>query len=463
MHPFYWNRNFEIGILAVDQQHRMLLDLINDLAQAVSGGAHLPEVNRLTDSLMTYAVQHFAEEEQLLARAPMSREDKVAHRGAHRAFVEKVQQLVQREDLLEPEIIQGVLEFLTTWLVSHILGVDRKLALALHLIPESGEQRPSLVDVSPVERILLGALTETEGRFRLLSDHTPSLIWVSDALGQRGFFNRAWCELLGKDLDAVHQTWADHLHPEDKVPYGNFQASLITDPRPDQMEFRLRDRDGHDRWFFEKTLPRRSANGTFMGLIASAIDVTSLKDAERLLTRANGELEQEVSRRTAQLELLMMTDPLTGVGNRRQLMARLETETDRARRYQRDLSVLFIDLDHFKRVNDTLGHPVGDQVLVAVAGHLMAQVRGADSIGRIGGEEFVILLPDTQLEPARVAAERWLSAVATLSIPGLTWPMTASAGVAQYQDGDTAETLLARCDRALYRAKADGRACVRVG
>ena len=463
MQPFYWNRNFEIGIATVDQQHHMLLDLINGLAEAIGGGAHLPEVHQLTDSLMTYAVQHFSEEEQILARAPMADEDKRAHRGAHRAFVEKVRALVQREDLLEPEIIQGVMDFLTTWLVSHILGVDRKMALALELIPEAGEQRASLVDVSPVERILLGALTETERRFRLLSDDTPSLIWVSDALGQRGFFNRAWSELLGKDMEAVHTGWTDHLHPEDKAPYLAFQASLAADPRPGETEFRLRDLQGHDRWFFEKTLPRRSGDGTFMGMIASATDVTTLKDAEALLTHANEALEKEVTRRTAQLELLMMTDPLTGVGNRRQLMARLEAEVERSHRYQRELAVLFIDLDHFKRVNDTFGHPVGDQVLVAVAQHLLAQIRVADAIGRVGGEEFVILLPDTQLEPARIAAERWLAAVATLSIPGLSWPMTASAGVAQYRSGDTAETLLARCDRALYQAKAEGRACVRVG
>ena len=463
MQPFYWNRNFEIGIPSVDQQHHMLLDLINGLAEAISGGAHLPEVQELTDALMTYAVQHFSEEEQLLARAPMAEEDKRAHRAAHRAFVEKVRQLVQREDLMQPEIVQAVMTFLTTWLVSHILGVDRKLALAMELIPQAGEERSSIVDVSPVEQILLGALTETERRFRLLSDDTPALIWVSDAMGQRGFFNRAWSELLGRDMEAVYASWADHLHPEDKGPYLDFQASLIADPRPGQMEFRLRDRDGQHRWFFEKTLPRHASDGTFMGLIASATDVTTLKDAERLLTRANEELESEVSRRTAQLELLMLTDPLTGVGNRRQLMGRLEAETERARLYQRDLTVLFIDLDHFKRVNDTFGHPVGDQVLVAVARHLMEQIRVADSIGRVGGEEFVILLPDTQLEAARVAAERWLSTVATLSIPGLSWPMTASAGVAQFREGDTGESLLARCDRALYQAKADGRACVRIG
>lgn len=460
MQPFYWNRNFEIGLPSVDQQHQMLVELINDLAQAIEGGAQLPEVHQLTEALMSYAVNHFSEEEQFLAQAPLPEAEKVRHRAAHRSFVEKVQQQTQREDLLEAEVAQGTLEFLTTWLVSHILGSDRKIALALHLIQDSTEPS-SILEVSPVERILLGALTETERRFRLLSDNTPSLIWVADAAGKRGFLNRAWTDFLGQHVESALDQWVDHVHAEDRAAYLKLLSSLIENPRPGQAEFRLRDQGGQDRWFFEKILPRRAPDGSFLGLIASATDVTSLKEAEILLSQANEGLEQEVARRTAQLEQMMLTDPLTGVGNRRQLMTQLEAETERARRYQRELSVLFVDLDHFKRINDSCGHAVGDKVLVAVAGYLKDAIRTSDLVGRFGGEEFVILLPDTPVNSARAAAERWLSGLPALEIPGMTWPVTASGGVSQFQSGDTAESLLARCDSALYTAKADGRACVR--
>lgn len=462
MQPFYWNRNFEIGIASVDRQHHQLVDLVNGLAEAMGADRPLPEIRTLTEVLMAYAVEHFTEEEALLAEAPMAELEKELHRAAHRGFVEKVQSLVQRPDLLQADIAQGVLDFLTTWLISHILGTDRKIAMALQLVPADPDQGSSLA-VSPVERILLGALTETERRFRLLSDNTPSLIWVSDAEGVRGFLNRAWSDFLGRDMDDHPDRWEDHVHPGDLPGYLQLLESLITDPRTAQAEYRLRNRDGHDRWFFELILPRRAPDGTFLGLIASATDVTSLKEAEQLLASANEHLEQEVARRTAQLEHLMRTDPLTGVGNRRHLVERLEVEVERSRRYQHRLSVLFMDLDHFKRVNDSCGHPVGDLVLAAAAGHLRAKIRASDVLGRFGGEEFVVLMPDTPLDQARVAAERWLAGLPELEIPEVPWPITASGGVAEFQIGDTADSLLSRCDEALYRAKAEGRACVRVG
>lgn len=461
MQPFYWNRNFEIGIASVDQQHRVLVDLINDLGEAMDAGVKLPKVHQLVEALMNYAVDHFSEEERLLAETPLPEAEKELHRAAHRSFVEMVQQQAQREDLLEAEVAQSILDFLTTWLVSHILGSDRKIAMAMQLIPDSRD-RSAILEVSPVERILLGALTETERRFRLLSDNTPSLIWVSDSTGKRGYLNRAWSDFLGQNMDGAIERWVDHIHPEDLATYQELLVSLTANPQPGQAEFRLRNQVGQYHWFFEKILPRRAADGTFMGLIASASDVTSLKEAEILLSQANEGLEQEVTRRTAQLEQMMLTDPLTGVGNRRQLMTHLEAETDRAYRYQRDLSVLFIDLDHFKRINDTCGHPVGDRVLISVAGYMKEAIRTSDTLGRIGGEEFVVLLPDTAVESARVAAERWLSGLPAMEIPGLTWPVTASGGVSQFQHGDTPESLLTRCDSALYQAKADGRACVRV-
>ncbi len=462
MQPFYWNRNFEIGIPSIDRQHYRLVELINALGEAMALGRSLPKIHELTEALTAYAVEHFTDEELLLAEAPMAESEKELHLAAHRSFVEKAQALAHRSDLAQAEVAQSVLEFLTTWLVVHILGTDRKIALALNLIP--GQTEPgAILEVSSVERILLGALTETERRFRLLSDNTPSLIWVSDVAGKRGFFNQAWADFLGHDLESLHQHWKDYVHPEDLPPYLALLESLFANPRPANAEFRLRNREGHDRWFFERILPRRAPDETCLGFIASATDVTSLKDAELLLSHANEDLEKEVARRTAQLEHLMLTDPLTGVWNRRHLMASLEAEVERARRYERNLSVMFMDLDHFKRVNDTCGHPVGDCVIVAASGHFKAMIRTADTLGRFGGEEFVVLMPDTPVDQAKLAAERWLSGLPALAIPGVGWPITASAGVTEFCIGDTAESLLERCDQALYRAKAEGRACVRVG
>ncbi|MBI4984816.1 MAG: GGDEF domain-containing protein [Rhodocyclales bacterium] len=224
----------------------------------------------------------------------------------------------------------------------------------------------------------------------------------------------------------------------------------------------MRDKSGRYRWYLEKILPRISDGGEFMGLIASATDITPLKEAELLMSQANEELEKEVARRTAQLEKLMMTDPLTGVGNRRYLNGRLEVEIERAHRYQRALTAVFLDLDHFKHVNDTYGHAVGDLVLVKTAETLQRCLRECDILGRVGGEEFIALLPDTPLEQAATAVERWRAEFAALSVGEHGVKVAVSAGIAQLAPEEEGEALLKRCDEALYRAKNEGRNCVRL-
>lgn len=158
-----------------------------------------------------------------------------------------------------------------------------------------------------------------------------------------------------------------------------------------------------------------------------------------------------------ELERLMLTDPLTGIGNRRLLTRRIEEEVFRADRYGRALTAAFFDLDHFKQVNDTYGHEVGDIVLIRVALTLAACIRQTDHIGRFGGEEFVVLLAETAIDDALILVERMREAVTQLEIPELPQRITISAGLAQWQSGESPEALLQRSDRALYRAKAEGR------
>ena len=158
-----------------------------------------------------------------------------------------------------------------------------------------------------------------------------------------------------------------------------------------------------------------------------------------------------------ELERLMLTDALTGIGNRRMLELRLDDEILRAQRYRRALTAVYFDLDHFKQVNDKYGHDVGDTVLRQVADSLVANLRQSDHVARMGGEEFVTLLTETGLDDAVTLVERMRAAVAALKIPGLPQHITISAGLAQWREGETAETLLRRADQALYRAKASGR------
>ncbi|WP_238139660.1 GGDEF domain-containing protein [Roseateles aquatilis] len=159
-----------------------------------------------------------------------------------------------------------------------------------------------------------------------------------------------------------------------------------------------------------------------------------------------------------EFELLATRDVLTGALTRRALLQAGGEEFDRWRRYEHPLSLLLLDLDHFKQVNDRHGHLVGDRVLAGSAAAIRAALRGTDRLGRYGGEEFVILLPSTGADAARASAERVRTALlAHEPAPGVP-PCSASIGVAWAQPGDTSlDTLLARADVALYRAKANGR------
>ncbi len=149
------------------------------------------------------------------------------------------------------------------------------------------------------------------------------------------------------------------------------------------------------------------------------------------------------------------TDPLTGVANRRRLDDQLNLLIARARRHGRPFSVVLADLDHFKGVNDAFGHDVGDRVLVDVVARLSTSVREVDVLGRWGGEEFLLLAPDTGLAEARRLAERCRTEIARHDLP--SGPVTVSLGVTTFAPDDDPRTLMRRADLALYTAKHEGR------
>jgi two-component system, cell cycle response regulator len=160
-----------------------------------------------------------------------------------------------------------------------------------------------------------------------------------------------------------------------------------------------------------------------------------------------------------QLETLSRTDELTGLLNRRAFDETLQREVARSRRHNHPVGVVLLDIDHFKKVNDTHGHPVGDQVLRTLSAVVAAAVRSEDTLYRYGGEEFVALLPHVDLAKEMLVAERIVAKVAhtPLRIGASDLQITVSAGAAVLRTQDDGEALVARADEALYRAKAAGR------
>lgn len=186
------------------------------------------------------------------------------------------------------------------------------------------------------------------------------------------------------------------------------------------------------------------------------------------LRTMNAELESLVAARTRelveknhQLEVLSVTDKLTGLYNRRKLDEVLDEELARSRRYAVGFSIVILDIDHFKRINDSHGHVAGDAALVTLADILRDGTREVDALGRFGGEEFVIVCRHATRDAGQATAEKIRARVERHPFPTVG-QVTASFGVAAYRDGDTLASLLGRADSALYRAKASGRNRVEV-
>lgn len=232
--------------------------------------------------------------------------------------------------------------------------------------------------------------------------------------------------------------------------------------RPSPAPAVLQTRDG--RWV--RIEEQRSSNGH----TTTFIDVTELKQREDEAALVRIDLERslhqlrrvqaELLKSNEQLTVMAETDPLTGVMNRRKFLDHARHEFARSLRYGREMSLIMVDIDHFKKINDTWGHLAGDTALMRTAERLSSSVRSLDFIGRLGGEEFAVLLPETPKAAAAALAERLRLVIAGISLPEEhgAISLTASFGVSAREAGDKELlNVLARSDRALYSAKRGGR------
>lgn len=262
-------------------------------------------------------------------------------------------------------------------------------------------------------------------------------------------------EILGADKDGLTDQRLLKHFPEARESglFHSFVAIADGSP-PLDVQFQLA-----GRWL------RITAARTGMGVTLTLSDVTLFK-------QQNEELEREIARRTeVEYELIRLAtqDALTGLSNRRHFLDRAEREIQRAARSKSTASLLYLDVDHFKSVNDTYGHATGDDVLKIVAATVSEALRPYDFVGRLGGEEFAVLLPGTDLAGAMVVAERVRLAVAAAVTPIDPTPekptgklqVTVSIGAGSAKSGESLEALIARADEALYAAKRGGRNQVR--
>jgi len=206
--------------------------------------------------------------------------------------------------------------------------------------------------------------------------------------------------------------------------------------------------DGSEAWMEIYTYPIFDDNGAVSHVIEYVRDVTDRKKTE-----------EEKKKLIEKLERLSRTDSLTGLLNKRALLDRLEYEVERSKRYNSDLALIICDLDHFKEINDTYGHSAGDKVLQIFADILLSSVRKPDIVGRFGGDEFMLIFPQTPAKGAHGFAERLRRNIEEMSFADeLPFRLTISIGIAGYEGpADDFQSLMKRADTALYASKRSGR------
>jgi len=284
------------------------------------------------------------------------------------------------------------------------------------------------------------ALRESEEKYRSLVEFTEDPVYLINRQKQYLFMNEKYLSRLGLPRDQVigRRYGEFHSRKEDKE-FSGFIEQVFKTGRFVQYEHRSR-RD--DRYFLRTLSPVKEPDGSIETVTVIAKDITERKRAE------------------AELVYMATHDALTGLPNRMLFNDRLTMALTQARRSQKKLAVMLLDLDYFKDVNDALGHRVGDQLLRAGGNRLRELLRRGDSVARLGGDEFLLLLPEMhQVEYATTVSQKILQAFQEpFTFDDHKLQISASIGIAIYpEDGDDADTLMKNADIAMYRAKDKGR------
>jgi diguanylate cyclase (GGDEF)-like protein/PAS domain S-box-containing protein len=290
------------------------------------------------------------------------------------------------------------------------------------------------------------ALRSSEERFRSLVQNASDLICILDSEGIVRYESPSHHRVLGSEPEEhVGRSLPEMVHPEDRTVLENALRQLVEEPEEIvTFEYRLRHREGGWR-VLESTASNLLGQPAVAGIVLNAHDITDRKLAEEKLLHD------------------ALHDELTGLPNRALFMDRLRQSMERSRREpERLTAVLFLDLDRFKIVNDSLGHLVGDELLIQISGSLAAALRPSDTIARVGGDEFSILLEGGRdvSDAVRVAERIHDRLSGPINLGGHEVFITASIGIAVHTpEYERPEDLLRDADTAMYRAKSSGRAC----
>lgn len=286
-------------------------------------------------------------------------------------------------------------------------------------------------------------LRQAANRYETLTQVAPVGIYETDHHGDCLFVNQQWCDMSGLNREQARGTgWTSALHPEDADGVTALWYETARKGELFKAEFRLRRQDGAVTWVYGQAVARKNEHGDILGYVGTITDISERKKYEGIL------------RHKATI------DDLTGLPNRATALDHLTLAINQAHRDRHSAVLMFVDLDNFKHINDSLGHHVGDRLLRQSAECLQACVREGHTVARFGGDEFLIVIPAIdKTEYAELVAQRVIKAFEKpFNVDGHEIFISTSLGLAVYpDDGCDAESLLRHADAAMYRAKDAGR------
>lgn len=314
------------------------------------------------------------------------------------------------------------------------------------------------------------ALQASEEQYRFLAENTADTVWRLDDRMCFTYVNGAYILSTGFSREEIlGRPVMEFFTPEGRAIVTDMMQKRKANEAAGVTNASLRFEVPHVRksgepfWVEINSNPIYDAAGAIVAFNGIARDVHERKQYQKKLEDTNRLLKEQLQENVALHAMLTeqtLRDPLTGLHNRRYLEETLPRELSRAKRVGYPMALIMVDLDHFKRVNDTYGHPTGDAVLKAMASILLHGAREGDIICRYGGEEFLVALPNMTIESALERAKTWQSALSSTSIRhgAFSIKTTLSAGISAFpNNGADVDTLLRLADEALYRAKANGR------
>lgn len=300
-------------------------------------------------------------------------------------------------------------------------------------------------------------------------------IWDWDANTGTVCRSDRWFSLLGyqpEELPGTREIWEAHIHADDHGRViRHLQDYIHNRISHYQIEYRFQTKKKQFIWIEDRgKITDWNEDGSVARMIGAFRDINLFKNALDDLASEKRSLEELVEERThelinvnaqleqriAQAERMAETDPLTGIANRYRLEKVLDTEVERASRFEQPLSIIAMDIDNFKLINDKYGHANGDMVLVKLSRLIKKNIREIDLVARWGGDEFMLILPNTTLDAAMITAEKLRMLVANTQLDKRA-EITSSFGVAQIRHGESAMRLAIRVDNALYQSKDEGK------